>query len=85
MSVLDRFPARLLARFVDRRQVRRRWLDLRPRIRARLTDEIDQVTREERAAADLLGLAVPPVLTIVDEETAVVIPGSERARLSDGR
>jgi len=75
-----------LHRLLDRRLLdrRRRSGGFRPvpaRARPRLRDACRDLSAQEHAMQQALGLPVPPRLTLADEELAILIDTEERRRI----
>ena len=75
---------RLLDRLFTRRRRLPEFAGLSGSVRRRLTGACLELTQAEDRLAARLGLASPPRLLLVDEETAVIIDIDERREVTAG-
>ena len=73
---------RLLDRLFTRRRRLPEFAGLPDGVRRRLTGACIELTEAEDRMAARLGLASPPRLLLVDEETAVILAADERGEVS---
>ena len=75
---------RLLDRLFTRRRRLPDFAGLQGGVRRRLRGACLELTEAEDRAAARLGLAAPPRLLLVDEETAVILDVDEREEVAPG-
>lgn len=75
---------RILDRLFTRRRHLPEFAGLQDGVRRRLTGACLELTEAEDRLAARLGLASPPRLLLVDEETAVILDAGEREEVTPG-
>lgn len=72
----------IIDKLLTRRRDQPRFSALPIRVRQRLALACEELSDAEQALAERLGLPQPPRLLMVDEEEAVILTPSDRAKIS---